>query len=42
MDRGVYSVISTPLDEHENIDDVTFEREINWLIQCGVFNGNRC
>jgi dihydrodipicolinate synthase/N-acetylneuraminate lyase len=36
MDRGVYSVISTPLDEHENIDNVVFEREINWLIQCGV------
>jgi len=36
MDRGVYSVISTPLDEHENIDNGIFEREINWLIQCGV------
>jgi 4-hydroxy-tetrahydrodipicolinate synthase len=36
MDRGVYSVIQTPLDEHENIDNVVFEREINWLIQCGV------
>ena len=36
MDRGVYSVIQTPLDEHENIDDVVLEREINWLIQCGV------
>jgi 4-hydroxy-tetrahydrodipicolinate synthase len=36
MDRGVYSVIQTPLDEHENIDHAIFEREINWLIQCGV------
>lgn len=36
MERGVYSVIQTPLDEHENIDIVIFEREINWLIQCGV------
>jgi 4-hydroxy-tetrahydrodipicolinate synthase len=36
MERGVYSVIQTPLDEHENIDHAIFEREINWLIQCGV------
>jgi 4-hydroxy-tetrahydrodipicolinate synthase len=36
MERGVYSVIQTPLDEHENIDNAIFEREINWLIQCGV------
>lgn len=36
MERGVYSVIQTPLDEHENIDNVILEREINWLIKCGV------
>ena len=36
MERGVYSVIQTPLDEHENIDNAILEREINWLIQCGV------
>lgn len=36
MERGVYSVIQTPLDEHDNIDHVVLEREINWVIQCGV------
>jgi dihydrodipicolinate synthase/N-acetylneuraminate lyase len=36
MDRGVYSVIQTPLDEFDNIDDTILEREINWLIRCCV------
>jgi len=36
MDRGVYSVIQTPLDEFDNIDNDILEREINWLIRCGV------
>ena len=36
MERGVYSVIQTPLDESDNIDNIILEREINWIIQCGV------
>ena len=36
MERGVYSVIQTPLDEYDNIDNIILEREINWIIQCGV------
>ena len=36
MNRGVYPVIQTPLDEHDQIDEVVFEAEINWLIKSGV------
>ncbi len=36
MNRGVYPVIQTPLDEHDQIDEVVFESEINWLIKSGV------
>jgi len=36
MERGVYSVVQTPLDEDDNIDQAIFKREIDWLIECGV------
>ena len=36
MNRGVCPVIQTPLDEHDQIDEVVFEAEINWLIKSGV------
>lgn len=36
MERGVYSVMQTPLDENDNIDQAVFKREIDWLIKCGV------
>ena len=36
MERGVYSVVQTPLDENENINQAIFKREIDWLIECGV------
>jgi len=36
MERGVYSVVQTPLDENSNIDQAIFKREIDWLIECGV------
>ena len=36
MNRGVYPVIQTPLDDHDNIDEAVFESEINWLIDNGV------
>lgn len=36
LKRGVYSVIQTPLDSHDEIDEKVFETEINWLINCGV------
>ena len=36
LKRGVYSVIQTPLDSHDEIDEKVFEAEINWLIKCGV------
>ena len=36
MNRGVYSVIQTPLDSNDEIDEKVFETEINWLIKCGV------
>ena len=34
MERGVYSVVQTPLDENDNIDQAIFKREIDWLIEC--------
>ena len=36
MERGVYSVVQTPLDENDNINQAIFKREIDWLIECGV------
>jgi len=36
MERGVYSVVQTQLDENDNIDQAIFKREIDWLIECGV------
>jgi dihydrodipicolinate synthase/N-acetylneuraminate lyase len=36
LNRGVYPVIQTPLDDFDEIDEVVFETEINWLIKCGV------
>ena len=33
MNRGVYSVIQTPLDANDNIDIAVLKREIDWLIQ---------
>ena len=36
MNRGVYPVIQTPLDDQDQIDVVVFEKEINWLIEAGV------
>ena len=36
MNRGVYPVIQTPLGDFDEIDEVVFETEINWLIKCGV------
>ena len=36
LNSGVYPVIQTPLDEHDQIDEVVFEAEINWLIESGV------
>ena len=36
MNRGVYPVIQTPLDDHDNIDEAVFKSEINWLIDNGV------
>ena len=36
MNRGVYPVIQTPLDNHDKIDEAVFEAEINWLINNGV------
>lgn len=36
MERGVYSVLQTPLDQNDNLDQVIFKREIDWLIGCGV------
>lgn len=36
MERGVYSVLQTPLDQNDNLDQVIFKREIDWLISCGV------
>jgi 4-hydroxy-tetrahydrodipicolinate synthase len=36
LNRGVYPVIQTPLDNQDQIDVVVFEKEINWLIEAGV------
>ena len=36
LNRGVYPVIQTPLDVNDQIDEVVFETEINWLVKSGV------
>lgn len=36
MERGVYSVLQTPLDENDNLNQTVFKKEIDWLIGCGV------
>jgi len=36
LNSGVYPVIQTPLDDHDNIDEAVYEAEINWLINNGV------
>ncbi|MBJ7506875.1 MAG: dihydrodipicolinate synthase family protein, partial [Candidatus Nanopelagicus sp.] len=36
VERGVYCVIQTPLDENDNIDNDVLKREIDWLITGGV------
>ena len=36
MERGVYCVVQTPLDEKDNLDNDVLKREIDWLITCGV------
>jgi 4-hydroxy-tetrahydrodipicolinate synthase len=32
---GVFNVISTPIDNSDEIDQKTLKREIDWLIKCG-------
>ncbi len=36
LNRGVYPVIQTPLDSNDQIDEVVFEKEIDWLIESGA------
>lgn len=36
LNRGVYPVIQTPLDDNDQIDEAVFEAEINWLVKSGV------
>ena len=33
---GVFTVLQTPLTENDQLDEQVFEREIEWLIECGV------
>ena len=33
---GVFTVLQTPLTENDQIDEEIFEREVEWLITCGV------
>ena len=33
---GVFTVLQTPLTENDQIDEQVFEREVEWLIECGV------
>ena len=35
MSRGIYPVLQMPLDEEENIDELTLTREIEWLLELG-------
>ena len=32
---GVFNVISTPIDNNDEIDQKTLKKEIDWLIKCG-------
>jgi dihydrodipicolinate synthase/N-acetylneuraminate lyase len=32
---GVFNVISTPIDNSDEIDQNIFKQEIDWLIKCG-------
>ena len=36
MSRGIYPVLQMPLDEEENIDELTLTREIEWLLELGA------
>ena len=36
LNRGVYPVIQTPMDDNDQIDEGIFEAEINWLVKSGV------
>lgn len=33
---GVFNVLSTPIDANDEIDLAVFEREIEWLLKCGM------
>lgn len=33
---GVFNVLQTPLTETDDIDEVVFAREIEWLLECGI------
>ena len=33
---GVLTVLQTPLTDNDQIDEEIFEREVEWLITCGV------
>ena len=33
---GVFNVLQTPLTETDEIDEVVFAREIEWLLKCGI------
>ena len=33
---GVFNVLQTPLTETDEIDEVVFAREIEWLLECGI------
>jgi dihydrodipicolinate synthase/N-acetylneuraminate lyase len=33
---GVFNVLSTPVDDADEIDLAVFEREIEWLLRCGM------
>jgi dihydrodipicolinate synthase/N-acetylneuraminate lyase len=33
---GVFNVLSTPIDDADEIDLAVFEREIEWLLKCGM------
>ena len=33
---GVFNVLQTPLTESDEIDEVVFAREIEWLLECGI------
>ena len=33
---GVFNVLSTPLNNNDEIDSAVFEKEIEWLLKCGM------